>query len=54
VLREHAAYDILIDVEAKGVRDLLGDAHTAELGIAPLHFNNGCDEWREGAFRPGF
>ena len=30
VLGEHAANDILVDLDAEGVRDLLGDAHAAE------------------------
>ena len=36
VLREHTANDILVDVDAEGVRDLLGDAQVSELGIAGL------------------
>ena len=54
VLREHAAHDIFIDVNAEGESDLLGDAQIAELWIASLHINNGCDELRRGAFRSGF
>ena len=34
VLGEHAANDIFVDIDAKGVSDLLGDAHIAKLGIA--------------------
>jgi hypothetical protein len=34
VLGEYPAHDILVDVEAEGVRDLLGDLHIAELGIS--------------------
>ena len=30
VLREHAANDIFVDLDAEGMSDLLGDAHTAE------------------------
>jgi len=54
VLGEHAAHDIFIDVDAEGVSDLLRDAQIAELGIASLHFDNGCDELRGGAFRSWF
>jgi hypothetical protein len=32
VLREHAADDIFVDIDAKGQRDLLGDAGTASPG----------------------
>ena len=45
VLREHAAYDIFIGVEAEGVSDLLGDLHTAELGIAPFQFDDCRNEF---------
>ena len=34
VLGEHPAHDILVDLDAEGVGDLLGDTDTAELGIA--------------------
>lgn len=29
LLREHAANDIFVDLDAEGMGDLLGDAHTA-------------------------
>ena len=54
VLREHATYDIFVDLDAKGVRDLLGDAYAAEGGIAPFQLNNCRDEFRRGTFRAGF
>jgi len=38
VLREHAADDIFVDIDAKAPRDLLGDAGTASPGIAALEF----------------
>ena len=34
MLREHATNDIFVDLEAKGVRDLLGDAQAADARIA--------------------
>jgi hypothetical protein len=34
VLGQHAAHDILVEVHAEGVADLLGDAQIAELGVA--------------------
>ena len=39
VLREDATYDIFVELDAKGVRDLLGDAQVAEFGVAGLR---GC------------
>ena len=53
VLREHAAHDIFVDLDAKGVSELLGDAQVAELGIARFQLDNGRDEFRGGAFRAG-
>ena len=35
VLGEHATNDIFVDRDPEGMRDLLGDAHTAEARIAP-------------------
>src|ERR1700730_13880773 len=34
VLREHAAHNVFGNVDAEGMSDLLGDAHTAEPGVA--------------------
>jgi hypothetical protein len=36
VLCEHATHDIFVDVDTERMRDLLRDAHTAELEIASL------------------
>src|SRR5262245_18070783 len=36
VLREHAADDVFVDIAAKGPRDLLGDAGTADPAIAAV------------------
>src|SRR6202047_5269161 len=47
---KHAAHDIFVDLDAKGVSDLLGDADTTELRIAVLHLDDGRDELRGGAF----
>ena len=41
VLRKHAAHDILVDLDAEGMSDLLGDAHTTEPGVAAFHLNDG-------------
>ena len=53
MLREHAAHDVFVNIEAKTVRDLFRDAHTTELWIAPLHFHDGRDELRGRPLRPG-
>ena len=47
-------HDILVDLDAEGMSDLLGDAHTAKLGIAPLHLDDGSDEFRARTFGSGF
>lgn len=51
MLCEHATHDIFIDVDAEGVGELLGDAYTAEPGVAALQLNNRRDEFCRGAFR---
>ena len=53
VLREDATYDIFVEVDAKGVRDLLGDAQAAEARIAPLQRDDGGDEFQGGPFGAG-
>ena len=40
VLREHAADNILVNLNAEGMSDLLRDADTAELGIAALRLDD--------------
>jgi hypothetical protein len=42
------------DIEAKGVRDLLCDAHAAELGIAAFHRDDWRNELRGRTFGTGF
>jgi len=53
VLREHTANDIFVDLDAERMSHLLSDAHTAKLGIARLHRDDGRDEFRGWPFRPG-
>jgi hypothetical protein len=53
VLREHTTHDIFVDVDAEGMRDLLGDAYTAEPGVAALQLNDRRDEFCRGTFGPG-
>ena len=33
MLREHAAHNVFVDVDAEGISDLLGDARTPNLGL---------------------
>ena len=53
MLGQHATHDIFVDVHAEGMGDLLGDAHTAELGIAALHFDDRRDECHGRTFGTG-
>ena len=46
VLGEHATHDIFVDLDAKGVRDLLSDAQAAESGVAEFHLHDCRDEFR--------
>ena len=54
MLREHATHDIFVDVNAEGMRDLLGDTYTAEPGVAALQLNDRRDEFCRGTFGAGF
>ena len=45
VLREHAADDVFVDIDAKGTRNLLGNAGTASPGIAAFEFDDRVDEF---------
>ena len=51
---EDAAHDILVDLDFEAMRDLLSDAHAAETRIAPLHLDDGRDEFRGRTFGTGF
>ena len=44
VRSEHSAHHVLVDVDRKGERDLLGDPRTAPPGVAPLHVDDGIDQ----------
>jgi hypothetical protein len=45
VLREHTANDVLVNLDAEDMRELLGNAHTAKLGIAGLQLNDRRNEF---------
>jgi hypothetical protein len=48
---QDATNDVLIDVDSKYVRELLGDMPAAESPISVLHADNRCNELRRRAFR---
>jgi len=51
---EHAPNDVLVDLDAEGSSDLLGDAHAAKVRIATLQRDDGGDEFRARALWAGF
>ena len=53
VFRQHAADHVFVDVDAKGTRDLLGDAGTANPGIAAFEFDDRVDELLRWPFWAG-
>ena len=48
---KYATHDILVDLDTKGMSDLVGDADTTELGIAVFHLDDGRDELLGRPFR---
>src|SRR5262245_2336388 len=53
VLREYAADDVFVDIDAKGTRNLLCDARTANTGIAALELDDRGDELLRWPFWAG-
>src|SRR5882757_10897636 len=53
VFREHPADDVFVDIDAKGVRNLLCDAGTANTGIAALELDDRVDEFLRWPFWAG-
>ena len=53
VLRENPAHDVLIDLHAECMRDLLGDALIAEPGVTRLEFDDSPDKVFGRALRAG-
>jgi len=51
---EDSTNHIFVDLHAESMRDLLGDPHVAEPRIAPLHLDDGRDEFRGRTFGTGF
>ena len=48
---KYATHDILVDLDTKGMSDLVGDADTTELGIAVFHLDDSRDELLGRPFR---
>jgi len=44
-------YDVFVDLDTEGQRDLLGNSRAAPTGITPFHFNDGIDEFFGRSFR---
>jgi hypothetical protein len=53
VFREHPADDVFVDIDTKGMRDLLCDAGTANTGIAALELDDRVDEFLRWPFWSG-
>ena len=53
VFREHPADDVFVNIDAKGVRNLLCDAGTANTGIAALELDDRVDEFLRWPFWSG-
>src|SRR5215470_611529 len=53
VLREHAADNVFVDIDAKGPRNLLCDARTANTGTASLELDDRVDEFLRWPFWAG-
>ena len=53
VRREHPAHDVLINLQAECMRDLLGDALIAESVVTKLHLDDGRDDFLRRALQAG-
>src|SRR5438094_2216033 len=53
VFREHPADDVFVDIDTKGVRNLLGDARTANTRIAAFELYDRVDEFLRWPFWAG-
>jgi hypothetical protein len=51
VLREHPADNVFVDIDAKGVRNLLCDAGAANAGVAAFELDDCVDEFLRRSFR---
>jgi hypothetical protein len=53
VFGQHSADHIFVEVEAKGLGQMLGDLWAAKSGIAPFEFTDGSDQFQSGPFWTG-
>src|ERR1035437_1347437 len=53
VCGQHSADHIFVEVEAKGLSQVLGDSWAAKSRIAPLEFTDGSDQFRRWPFWTG-
>ena len=53
VFREHPADDVFVDIDAKGVRNLLCDAGTANAGVAAFELDDPVDDFLRWPFWTG-
>jgi len=51
VLGEHAAHDVLVDVDAEDQGNLLGDPPAAEAWVSLFYLDNGAAQLRRGPLR---
>ena len=52
VLSEDVTHDVLVDLDPERMSNLLRNARATEVRIAVLHFEDRCDEFLRGPFRP--
>ena len=51
--REDSAHDVLVNLHAECMRDLLGDALIAKSVVTKLHLDDGRDDFLRRALRAG-
>src|ERR1700694_248043 len=54
MLLQNASHDILVHLNAEGIRNLLGDFQRPELRVSAFHLHHGGNELRRGTLRPRF
>jgi hypothetical protein len=50
VCRQNSADQIFVEVETKGLGQVLGNLRAAKSGVAPLEFTDGPGQFRSGPF----
>ncbi len=54
VFCQYPPYHILIDLDSKGIGDLLSDPRAAKPRVAPFHLDDGVDQFLGGTFGTWF